>query len=38
MIRRATLGDAEGIFYSTDHELKPGVSIPCVVMRKELVS
>ena len=23
---------------STDHELKPGVSIPCVVMRKELVS
>ena len=23
---------------STDHELKPGVSIPCMVMRKELVS
>jgi GNAT superfamily N-acetyltransferase len=22
---------------STDHELKPGVSIPCMVMRKELV-
>jgi GNAT superfamily N-acetyltransferase len=23
---------------SVDHELKPGVSIPCVLMRKELVS